>query len=257
VRRRDKIALAGVVLAAACCGGAQVKRSYPEPPAEEILQHLRGVRDRVKSVRAETVSDARIGKERAKVTVLIMAADGGKLRFMAMQPQGGMAADLASDGTEYCFLDANKGCGDCGPATPENVGRLVRIVMPPDDVVTFLLGSTPVLENAKAKVSWDTHGGHEILELSDGRFKQRIVLDGRDHTWDVLESEMKDAVSGKLVWRVRHKEYHSVGSVRVPGKSFFEQPSDDVLIRWKEQEVNVEIEEQKFHLVVPQGLPPC
>jgi hypothetical protein len=245
-----------VVLSLGCCGGRALPRPYPEPRAEEILTHLAGVRERIRSLRAETVSDARIGKERANVTVHIMAAWGGKLRFMAMNPQGGMAADLASDGSQYCFVDVTAGCQACGPATPDNVGRLVRIVMPPDDVVTFLVGSTPLLTNARAKVTWNADGGQEIVELSDGRHLQRVVLDGRERRWDVLVSELKDA-AGKLVWRVRHKDYHPVGAVRLPGASYFEQPHDSVLIRWKEQEASLELPEDRFHLTPPPGLPTC
>jgi outer membrane lipoprotein-sorting protein len=256
VHRRREIALAFVLVAAACCGGgANIKRTYPPPAPEQILAHLRSVRDRVTSLKAETISDARIGKERAKVTVLIMATWGGKLRFMAMNPSGDGAADLASDGMQYCFLDRNKNCGDCGPATPENVGRLIRIVMPPDDVVTFLLGSTPVLADAKATVAWDANNGQEVVTLVNGPYVQKIVLDGRDQRWDVLESEVMQ--SGKLLWRVRHKDYHVVGSARLPGKSYFEQPDDNVLIQWREQEVNVDIPDDKFKMTPPAGLLPC
>ena len=248
-----------VVLGVAACGGAHVKRGYPEPRAEEIQAWLTGVRQRVSSLNAVTRSDVRIGKQRAKVEVDILAAWGGKLRFMAMQPQGGMAADLASDGVGYCFLDANRspnGCGDCGPATPANVGRIVRIVMPPDDVVTFLLGSTPLIAGATAKVSWEEDGGHEVLTLVSADRVQRVVLDGVQHRWDVLESELKDR-QGNLVWRVRHKDYHPVGGVRMPGKSFFEQPSDNVLIEWKEQKLNEPLRPEQFKLALPPGLPPC
>jgi hypothetical protein len=247
-----------LLLAAACCGGGNVRRGYPEPRAEEILQHLAGVSQRITSLNAETQSDARIGKDRANVTVLIAAAWGGKLRFMAMNPSGDMAADLASDGSQYCFVDKNKNCGGCGPATPENVARILRIVMPADDVVRFLFGSTPVLENAQAKVSWDAGAGHEVLELTDGAHVQKIVLEGRDRAWDVLLSERKTA-DGRLQWRVQHKDYHPVGSVRLPGKSLFEEPTDSVLIRWKEQTVNEPIPPNRFQMDVPyvRSLPAC
>jgi hypothetical protein len=255
--------LASLATLSAACHGARVARPYADPGAEAVVAYLTSLRERVHTLRAETLSDARIGKDRANVTVYILAGWGGKLRYMAMNPGGGaMAADLASDGAQFCFVDANKNCGECGPATPENVGQLLRVVMQPDDVVTMMFGGTPVLAGAEPSLAWDPAGGHEVLTLvgRDGS-KQRVVLDGVDHHWDVLESELKNP-DGKLAFRIRHKDFHPVKTaagqaVRVPGKSFFEQPGNDALIRWKEQELDVELDADKFHIDVDPNLPTC
>jgi hypothetical protein len=251
-----------VPLVAACPGG-HVARPYPDPGADAVLAHLRSLPERARNLRAETLSDARIGKERANVTVLILAEWGGKLRYMAMNPGGAnMAADLASDGEQYCFVDANHNCGECGPATPENVGRLIQVVMPPDDVVKVMLGGTPLLDGAKAELAWDEDGGHEVLALTrDDGWRQRVVLDGKGHRWDVLESELTGP-DGKRVWKIRHKDFHEVkrasgDPLRLPGKSFFEQPGNSVLIRWKEQELDVDLGDDKFRMDFPAGLGAC
>src|SRR4029078_3789012 len=102
------------------------------------------------------------------VTVMMLAAWGGKLRFQALDPNSAMAADLASDGRRYCFLEVHAGCSECGVATPEAVGRLVRIPLEPDQVVAVLLGSTPVLEG-EAKLAWDASNGTEVLTLTSGQ----------------------------------------------------------------------------------------
>ncbi|MFH0901276.1 MAG: DUF4292 domain-containing protein [Pseudomonadota bacterium] len=243
------------------CSGRAILRPYPEPRAEQVVTHLESIRQRVTVLRAETVSDARVGRERAKVTVFILAAWGGKLRFMAMSPAGGMAADLASDGRTYCYLDANANCGECGDATAANVAKLIRIELPPDEVVAMLVGSTPLLDAKNTTLSWDARNGHEILSLSDGQLEQRIVLDGREHRWDVLDSTMRDQ-GGRTIWRIRHKNFHEVTGadgmiVRLPGRSFFEQEGDSVLIEWKQQEVNIPVGEERFQLSVPSGLQPC
>lgn len=253
-----------VVLAVSACGGAFGPRPYQDPGTDALIAHLTTLRDRVTSLRAETKSDARVGKERANVEVLIMATWGGKLRYQAMNPGGAsLAADLASDGQEICFIDANKNCGECGPASPENVSRLVRVPLPPDAVVAVMMGGTPLITPTAKKLTWDSDTGREILELTDAAgMTQRIEVDGRERRWDLLLSELRDA-KGKLIWRIRHKDFHVVtrehgDPVRLPGLSLFEQPDNDVRIDWREQALDVAIDEQRaFHLDVPEGLPLC
>jgi hypothetical protein len=255
--------LAAVLLSGSGCPGGNIGRKGAAPTADQLSAYLKDLPKRAGSLTAETVSDARIGKDRAKVTVYILVEWGGKLRFVAMSPNGSTAADLASDGTNYCFLDANNNCGDCGASTPEAVGSLLQIVMPPDDIVTLMLGGTPLLPGATAAESWDPKGGHEILDLksADG-LTQHVTLQTHGAGWDVLESEVKTP-DGKRLWRVRHKDFHDVkktdggGTVRLPGKSFFEQPGNDALIEWKTQDVNKPIDESKFQLALPNGLPSC
>lgn len=252
--------VAAALLAAGC--PHPIPRPYPAPEGPAVLTWVRDVRQRIGNLRAETKSDVRIGSDRANVTVYILAAWGGRLRFMAMNPSNNMAADLASDGTRFCFLDSNHDCGDCGPATPENVAQLIRIQLEPDDVVATLLGSTPVLENAAAAVSWDSGEAYEIVDLKDDRgFTQRIVLDGRDRRWDVLDSRLRDP-QGKTVWRIQHKDFHAVKkpdgtTVRLPGRSMFEQAGDSALILWKKQEADVALDPSKFQIEVPVGLRVC
>jgi hypothetical protein len=260
---RPSILACLLVLVLGACHGARVARPYADPGAQAVLAHLTSLRERVHTLRAETLSDARIGNDRANITVYILAEWGGHLRYLAMNPGGAAAAaDLASDGARFCFTDSNHGCGECGPATPDNVGQLLRVSMEPDDVVTMMFGGTPVLAGATPTLSWDASGGHEVLDLAgqDGT-RQHIVLDGVDHRWDVLESEVKGP-DGKLVFRIRHKDFHPVKAeggklVRLPGKSFFEQPGNDALIRWKEQELDVELDADKFHIDVDPNLPTC
>jgi hypothetical protein len=258
-RMPARLTLLVCLLLAAGCPRGQVPRSYPEPQAAEVLAHLGSLRSRAPSLNAETKTDVRLGDDRVNVTVYMLAAWGGKLRFQALDPNQAMAADLASDGERYCFLDVHAGCSECGEATPQSVARLVRIPLEPDQVVEVLLGSTPVLQG-DATVAWDPAGGREIVTIEGGGFHQRIVLDGRDRRWDVLESELKQADA--LVWRIRHKDFHEVrtaggGTVRMPGASLFEQGGDTVRITWQNQRVGEALGEEKFQMTPPAGLPPC
>lgn len=253
-------AMVAVVATGTACPHS-VPRPYPAPQAVRLVEHLRQMRGQARTLKAVTKTDAMLGSDRANVEVLILAAWGGKLRFMAMNPNNSLAADLAADGQSYCFIDTHANCGECGPSTPDTVARLIRIRLEPDDVVAVLMGGTPLLAEAQASVRWDSGEGHEILTLSDGSLTQTVVLDGRNQRWDVLSSELRDA-KGHRLWRVQHTEFHEVPrgdqkTMRLPRKSRFLQGKDDVLIRWKEQELDAELSSDKFQLTLQEGLRQC
>ena len=166
------------VVACGCPGTKHIDRPYPPPPPEDVIKHLESIRERAQNLNAETKSDVRLQGQRYNVTVDILAAWGGKLRFLAINPNDSTAADLASDGETFCFIDSNNNCGGCGPATPENVGQLIHIVLPPDAIVAVLLGSTPLITTANPTVTWDASLGAELVELHDGQLTQRIVSAG-------------------------------------------------------------------------------
>lgn len=246
-------------LALTGCPHGNVVRPYPEPTAQEILQHLRSLRDRAPSLNAETRTDVRLGSDRVNVKVQMLAAWGGKLRFQALDPNETMAADLASDGKRYCLIDVHANCGECGPATPETVARLVRIPLQPDEVVAVLLGTAPVIDGDTTDV-WDASEGREIVTIKSGGRSERLVLaGGAGKSWDLLEAELDE--DGKKMWSVRHKDFHDVpapgGVVRLPGASLFEQGGDTVRILWREQKVGAAIPDSKFGLEVQPGLPDC
>lgn len=246
-------ALALLLLAA--CPSHRVERPYPPPDAAEVARFVKGVRQRVASLTAETRSDFRLGKDRVNLKVYMLAAWGGKLRFQAMSPNESTAADLASDGKTYCFMDVNANCGECGPATPNSVASLIRIPLEPDQVVAVLLGSAPVLDGT-ATLAWKDDGGREVLSLAKDGWTEQIELDGTDRRWDVLAAELKGP-DGKVAWTLQHKDFHDVGGVRLPGASLFEQEGDTVRILWKDQSVGAAIPEAKFHFTPPAGLPVC
>jgi hypothetical protein len=244
------------VLLVTGCPGGEVKRDYPEPTTQAILEHLEKLRQRAPTLKAETKTDFRLNKDRVNLTVNMLAAWGGKLRFQAEDPNGAMAADLSSDGQNYCFIDVHHNCAECGPATPENVARMIRIPLEPDEVVAVLLGSAPVLADAQAKLAWDPQGGNEILTLTKDGWTEKITLDGRNKAWDVLEAS-ESGPDGKTVWHLRHKDFHDVKGVRLPGASLFEQAGDSVRIQWRQQTVGENLDDAKFHLQPQPGLPAC
>lgn len=258
---RSLLALSVVLCFSAC--PTPIPRNYLKPSPEQLLAHVAGIQERIKTLNAETRSDSWVGGERLRTKVFMLAAWGGRLRFMVMAPNDTAAADLASDGQTYCYVDVRQNCGECGPATAQSVARLTRVVLEPDAIVAALFGSTQVLKNASVSAhSWDSEDGREVLILTDGAFKQRIELDGRHKRWDVVKVVMTGP-NGKTAWSIRHFDFRSIktadgGTVRFPATSQIKQGKTDLGIKWRDVRLNQKLAPTKFQMKeMPPGLPLC
>src|SRR5262249_24609565 len=127
------MALAGLL---GGCAPPPVNRPYPPPSARELLDALRDRARQLRSLRADgKVDHMGEGGQRVKLSMAMLLERGGKLRLEANSPFGGALATLVSDGSEFALLDVRQNRFLIGPALPCNVARLIRIELPPDDVV--------------------------------------------------------------------------------------------------------------------------
>jgi outer membrane lipoprotein-sorting protein len=234
-------------------------RPYPPPTAEELMAALRARAAHLKTLRATAKVDhfANAG-ERVRVKFTMLLARGGKLRLEADSPLGGSLATVTSDGRQFALLDVKNNRFLTGPAKACNVARLIRLAIPPDDVVAVLMGEAPLGGTIKG-VDWDpNNGGREVLTLSlpDGG-EEIIKLDAKDKRWDVMRAERRDR-AGKVLWRVTNEGFKDHGDVRLPDVSDIEEPPHgaDAEIKFRSVEPNAEISDDLFRLPPPQGITP-
>jgi len=255
-----------VTCCASCGGGVRHVRAYPEPTVDDVLAHLRAHDGAITSFQAETLMDYWVHGERVKGTVLLLGARGRRLRFNAENPTGGnVAVDLACDGASYALIDYNRNCQLTGPCTRAPIAQLLGIDLDPDDFYRLATGSTPLIAAPTGRVTWDARHAREVVELvsADERWRQTIVLDGREHRWDVLASTVTDA-GGDVVWALHNKQFAVVHSpdgatARLPGKTRFEQPARkaDLVVVWRRRQLNLPLADDKFALAIPAGLATC
>ena len=220
---------------------------------------LRGRAEHLKTLRAAAkVDHFANGGERVRVKVNMLLARGGKLRIEADSPLGGSLATLTSDGAKFALLDVRANRYLTGPAKACNVARLIRLALPPDDIVAVLMGGAP-LDGTIKSVGWDPNsGGREVLTLSlpDGG-EEIIKLDARDKRWDVMRAERHDA-GGHVLWRATNDNYKDRGEFRLPDVIDVEEPPHgaDAEIKFRSLEPNVDIADDLFRLAPPEGLTP-
>lgn len=251
--------IAAAVFLAACPPPPQLQRPYAPPTAEDLLAHLRARRSRLRTLRAETRVDHLAEKgDRVKVTVNMLLERGGKMRLEAESALAGALATLVSDGAQFALLDVRNNRFLYGPASACNVARLIRVSLPPADIVDALMGGAPV-EGEPVSVGWDPErGGREVLTLKtpDGG-SEVLKLDARDRRWDLLAAERKDA-SGRVLWRVEHEDFGDQAGLRVPSRTTVVDPPNkaDARIKFRDVELNVEPKEGVFTLEPPANVQP-
>jgi hypothetical protein len=251
------VALAAV-LSTGCPASGYV-RDYPEPSVKDVVAKLATARDALSSFKADSMMDYRLNNQRAKVEVLLMGTIGAKLRINALSPAGGAPlADMACDGTNFTLVDDQNNCALSGPCDSQSIARFFHLELAPDDFVHLALGTVPLIANTGGSVKWDADKGYERVELTSPGGTQKVVIDARDHHWDVITSELVGS-DGKVVWSVENKDFQDIKGHRVPGKTWFKSPveGNDVIVEWTKRDVDVVIDPAKFILQPPAGLRIC
>jgi len=237
-------------------GSCVVERPYPAPKTEEVVAAVRARALRVQSLRAETRLSHRSEQGRVKATVRLMGERSGKLRADVVSPFDTPLATLVSNGSQFALIDSQKNRYYHGPAQPCNIARLLQLWLQPDDVLTILGGSTPLIEHQRAELAWDSRAGAEILTLHGAGLVQTVRLDGQKRSWDLLLSEIK-TTKGEVVLRIETGQFHTVAGLRVPRSLKVAQPmvKADLDVAFQSLELNLKLPAEAFELPEAGGLP--
>jgi len=255
--------LLALAACAGCPGGNTGNRPYAEPKVDDVLARLAKQREERKSFSGESKMDYWLGDQRVKGDVLVMGTTGKKLRFNALSPAGGdVLVDMACGGTNFAYIDKQNNCQLSGPCDRSSIATMLHIELEPDDFLHLALGTPPVLDGATSTLTWDGKQ-YEKLEMKSAAGSQTVTLDLRDGRLDVIDSERKDA-SGKTVWSVKNAEFENSpdanqGDHRLPTKTQFKSPREkaDLVVEWGQRTINPTIDDAKFVVTVPDGLPRC
>lgn len=248
-----KILLLAVI--AGGCFAPRAERPYPPPTAGALLGALRHRAAGVRSMRGEARIDHRGEAGRVGAAVLIAVRRPASLRLDALSPFGSPVASLATDGRTVGFFDRDSGRFMRGPAKACSLLTLVQLPLGPDDAVEVLLGGVPLLDG-DAEVSWDGRAVREVVRIRHtSGAAQEVRLSGRLGAWTARESEIREG-DGRLRWRVEHEDWRSVGGVAMPKHTrVTDGRRADVRIRYREQDVNVELPDKIFATGAPPGVP--
>lgn len=256
VAHRLAARVAAACLAVASLAGCPRPR-IPQPPdaltdAEAVLQLATARLSPIQSVSVEARASYYADGVARKGKVIVLARRPASLHFSTLSPTDDLLGVLASDGER--FMSFERGGEECyvGRACPENVGRMLPLVMEPAAVVDVLLGGAPVIAHHDESVSWDASAGAYRVELQgEGGLVERLWI--RHGTGAVQRAELRRA--GELELRLTFSDFAPAGEHELPRTLQFEMPRGgvDLKIKYRDVDVNTEIADDAFSIPCPAG----
>lgn len=254
-----KIILLFFVLIAFGCG------TKIPPPDNAITDPalLRGAID----ARQSTIESARFKEvvfdyfgngERVKVKQLILVAQPTYLRVQTKMPGSEeLMSVLVSDGTNFAMHRRDTNAYVSGPATRENVAKLLPVDLSAADVARVMLGGAPWDlfddQGVAPTLNWDQRKGlyaYSVERKNGGQLTMWV----RHTDYAVIEVEERDA-KNNAIYRYTTDDWKRHLDWSLPSFRHFIWPSRDLDFSMdvNETQLNVELPEHLFTLDPPAG----
>jgi outer membrane biogenesis lipoprotein LolB len=259
---------AAALLAAAC---ARVPPANLSRDPALLAQQLRAVQAKTRSVKGSARVDVTSPGLSGTVAEFVAAEKPDRVHLETLDFFGNPAAVLVAAGGRFAFLDARAGVLYRGDATPENVSRLLPVVVPIDELVTILCGSAPLLPGEPVEVT--TEGELVVLALTapdaGGRrggaapaLVQRLGLgEEASVAWSrlrrVTPGDGGRGVESAPAYDLDFGLFERVAGLRFPTRLVLDAPAarSRVALHWREDlEVNATLDAGLFQLATPKGV---
>jgi outer membrane lipoprotein-sorting protein len=240
--------------AASCCPRPWPKDLAPIPDAGLVLRGLEHARAPLKSISATAKIDAFTREGRARVREVLVAERGGRLRFETLSPFEQPMATMVSDGKRFALYDLGKKHFYHGPATPQNVARILPIRLQGSDVARLLLGDPPLIVHEAATLVIERCHSRYRLTLTNqaAGLRQDLAVDAAR----LLPVESRIYLGGELLYAVQFEDYAEIEKLWVPRKLLYRSPADkvDILVLYGDVGLNEALEDDLFRLQPPRGV---
>lgn len=209
--------LVALILLAAGCKTAQV--APPPPDAVTFLDRLRAAHRAPETIRCDAKAFVDAPQNGGRYALHIASRRPQSLRIEALTPVGDPAAVLVADAGRFAMLDLRNNVFYRGPATPQNLSRLLPAPLRADELVSLLTGSFPELPGAEpVSVQCEGDGYHLVLStvppgVKNARGYVQDLLVGADLR---IGEVRRSTTAGELLWTVRLDEFDDASGALLP-----------------------------------------
>ena len=151
--------------------GEQVSQSF----ARELMRDWSDRSGRVSSVQGLAKVKVHTPENSLNGTQVILAEKPDRLRAETLSPFGSPLLLLAADGDTLGVLLPSQNLYYTGAATPENLGRFVRIPLRLDDLISVLLYQPPMI-NTRSEEAFELRDGGWLLVRHGSPHRQELIF---------------------------------------------------------------------------------
>ncbi len=244
----------------ACAALAACVRAPPADLSRDprmLLAEVRSQQEKVKRVRGSARVSIRSPRASGSANEWIAAAKPDRLHLETLDFFGNVAAVLVADGRSFALYDARAATFYRGEPTPENISRLLPVVLPADELVTILCGSAPILRGEPLSV--EVKDGLLVLTIAAADRSQQLGIGEQAAIERSLIRRVVRAAGGveepAPIYDLELSHFRSLGAARFPVDARLDAPLDEARIElsWSDVELNGPLDEALFHLEPPKG----
>jgi outer membrane lipoprotein-sorting protein len=152
-------------------------RSTPAPDATALLAEVDASDARVATLQSQAKAHVDARGKKGNVQMFVAVAAPASVHLEVLDFFGKPNGILISDGKQFVMLASDTGTWLRGPATAENVSRVLPVALPPDQLVAMLLGRAPRLPDASPMLVVDPENNVFRVTLKAGDQTQELWVD--------------------------------------------------------------------------------
>jgi outer membrane lipoprotein-sorting protein len=217
-----------------------------------ILDDVRVRRAAVTQVQGEAKAAITSPEGSGKLTQYLVAQAPDHIRLESISFFGDPLAVLTSNGTQFAMHDLKQNRFYEGAATATNVSRLLPMRLPPDELVSLVLGVPPLVPDAK--IAYFTLNAPErVYELVLTAHDQTEVLSVETATLRPVRVDMLERPLGLTAYRAEFGDYAGTPDLPREARLIGADGKTRVELRWRQREVNGALDADVFTQDVPEN----
>lgn len=234
------------LLLAACATAPVAKGPAPAPAA--LYEQLREAHKEPKTMTCDAKAFVQAPQNSGRYELHIAVARPDSIRIEALTPVGDPAAVLVATGGRFSLMDLRNNVFYRGPATAQNLARLLPVALRPEELVAVLTGGVPELPFAQPKSS-SREGDGTVLTFESGSTLQTVTASA-----DLRVLQIKRTLgTDKLLWGIKLDQHDDATGLALLLQFNAPEVKTQVDLRLRNLATGKEPPKTAFELSVPNG----
>lgn len=198
-----------LLLSAGCARQQVVAGPAPDPAA--LLAQARQAHRLPETLSGDARAFVEAPENGGRYALHLSVRRPASIRLEALTPLGDPAAVLVSDQGRFALLDLRNNVFYRGPATPQNLSRLIPAPFTAGELVSLVTGQIPEPSGARPREARREGDGY-LLVLEAAGIVQQVSLGGDLRVRKVRRSTPQ----GELLWEVSLEEHDDSSGAQLP-----------------------------------------